>query len=255
MIERKLIMKKHIKRIACVICVVIVATAICGYVAWKNYTPTEVRYMMSETSVSLSDPRAVVGVKDYVFVGYVQDTYDYYTEKISHQFPEIVDYYDMPFTECQVKIIASIKGNLEVNSEFSFYKVGGITQSRKYILLDENDIMPEKGKYYIFTGIAHADGTMTGGGSNGTIELEAGINESNLEQSEIYQTYLDAYENQILPDSQSSYPDFLCTADENYGDGTYNAELYEDYAKLKKEKGSFDEDLDKAVKKGNKKIK
>lgn len=87
------------------------------------------------------------------------------------------------------------------------------------------------------------------------IELEAGINESNLEQSEIYQTYLDAYENQILPNSQSIYPDFLCTADENYGDGTYNAELYEDYAKLKKETGSFDEELDKAVKKGNKKIK
>lgn len=249
-------MKNRAKKFLGIICIVLAVTAIGGYMAWENYIPTEVRYMMSgDTAVNLSDPKEVVGVKDYVFVGYVQETYDYYTEKSSHEFPDVVDYYDMPFTECRVKIIASIKGNLEEETVFSFYKVGGIVQSRSYILLDEDDIMPEKGKYYIFTGLAHADGTMTGGGTNGTIELEAGINESNLEKSKIYKTYLDAYENQILPDSQSVYPDFLCTADESYGDGTYNAELYEDYAKMKKEKGDFDEDLDKAVKKGNKKIK
>ncbi len=249
-------MKKRIKKIASIICVVLAVTVIGGYVAWKNYIPTEIRYMISgDTAVNLSDPREVVGVSDYVFVGYVEETFDYYTQKSNRDFPEIIDYCDRPFTECQVKVVTCIKGNLAIGSNFSFYKTGGVTESRGYISLYENDLLPEKGKYYIFTGGAHADGTMTGGGSNGTIELEAGINESNLEQSEIYQTYLDAYENQILPNSQSIYPDFLCTADENYGDGTYNAELYEDYAKLKKEKGSFDEELDKAVKNGNKKIK
>lgn len=249
-------MKKATKRFLCTICVVITVVLIGGYVTWKNYIPTEIEYMLSgDTAVDLSNPRELVGVKDYVFVGYVQETYDYYTEKSSHEFPDVVDYYDIPFTECQVKIVACIKGELKEGSDFSFYKVGGITQIRSCVLLYEDDIMPEKGKYYIFTGLAHADGTMTGGGANGTIELEAGINESNLEKSKIYKTYLDAYESQILPDSQSVYPDFLCTADENYGDGTYNAELYEDYAKMKKEKGNFDEDLDKAVKKGNKKIK
>lgn len=249
-------MKKSTKKIVSIICIAISLVIVSGYVAWKNFIPTEVVYMMSgDTPINLSDPCEVVGISEYVFVGYVQDIFDYYTEKSNHEFPEIVDYYDMPFTECQVKVAASIKGNLRVGSEFSFYKVGGIVESKKYILLDELDIMPEKGKYYIFTGIAHADGTMTGGGTNGTIELEEGINETSLEQSKIYQTYLEAYENQILPKSQGVYPDFLCTADENYGDGTYNAELYEDYAKLKKEKGSFDEALDKAVKQGNKKIK
>ena len=245
-------MKKYIK----IVCIILAVILIVGYVAWKNYIPTEIQYMMSgDTTVNSGDPREVVGVSEYVFVGYVQETYDYYTEKSSRKFPEIIDYYDIPFTECKVKIVESIKGNLKKGEKFSFYKVGGIVPSREYILLDENDIMPEKGKYYIFTGIAHADGTMTGGGSNGTIKLEAGIDESNLEQSEIYQKYLDAYENQILPDSKSAYPDFLCTADESYGDGTYNADLYEYYSKLQKEKGSFDEKLDKAVKQGNKKIK
>ncbi len=249
-------MKKHTKKILSVICIALVVTLLGGYVAWKNYIPTEIQYMMSgDTTVNLGDPREVVGVSDYVFVGYVQEIHDYHTEKSSRDFPEIVSYYQLPFTECQVKIVASIKGELEEGNEFSFYKVGGIVESRSCILLLEKDIMPEQGKYYIFTGLAHADGTMTGGGTNGTIELEAGIDESNIEESKIYQTYLDAYENQIPPDIESSYPDFLCTADKNYDDGTYNAELYEDYAKMKKEKGTFDENLDKAVKKGNKKIK
>lgn len=246
-------MKKHIKKIIGIVCVLLVVTVVGGYITWKNYVPTEFFYMTSgDTAVNLSDPREVVGVSEYVFVGYIQDTHDYYTEKSSRKFPEIVDYYSLPFTECEVKIVASIKGNLKENAEFSYYKVGGITQSRRYIALDENDILPEKEKFYVFTGIAHADGTMTGGE---TIELEEGINAKNLEQSKIYQTYIDAYENQIIPKSKGIYPGFLCTADINYGDGTYNAELYEDYAELKKEKGSFDEELDKAVKDGNKKIK
>lgn len=249
-------MKKHVKKIIGIVCVLLVVTVVGGYVAWENYTPTEIQYMMpADTTVNLGDPCEVVGVSEYVFVGYVQDIYDYYTEKSNRKFPEIVDYYDMPFTECRVKIVSTIKGTLKEDEVFSFYKVGGVTANRSHILLDYEDIMPEKGKYYIFTGIAHADGTMTGGGTNGTIELEAGIDESNLEQSKVYQTYLDAYVNQILPESKGIYPDFLCTADKNYGDGTYNAELYEDYAELKKEKGSFDEELDKAVKDGNKKIK
>ncbi|MBR5545237.1 MAG: hypothetical protein IKU66_07160 [Clostridia bacterium] len=249
-------MKKHIIKIMAIICIAFIVVAIGGYVAWKNYIPTEIQYIMpADTTVDLGEPREVVGVSKYVFVGYVQETYDYYTEKSSRDFPEMIDYYDVPFTECHVKIVASIKGNLEDGSSFSFYKVGGITQSRNCILLHEDDVMPEKGKYYIFTGIAHADGTMTGGGSNGTIELEADINENNLDQSKTYQIYLDAYKNQILPDSKSEYPEFICVADENYGDGTYNAKLYEDYAKSKKEKGSFNEQLDKAVKNGNNKIK
>ena len=215
-------MKKHTKKILSVICIALVVTLLGGYVAWKNYIPTEIQYMLSgDTTVNLGDPREVVGVKDYVFVGYVQEIHDYHTEKSSRDFPEIVSYYQLPFTECQVKIIASIKGELEEGNEFSFYKVGGIVESRSCILLLEKDI----------------------------------IDESNIEESKIYQTYLDAYENQIPPDIESSYPDFLCTADKNYDDGTYNAELYEDYAKMKKEKGTFDENLDKAVKKGNKKIK
>lgn len=249
-------MKKSTKRFLCTLCVVLVIASIVGYMSWKNYIPTETEYMLSgDTSVDLSNPREVVGVKDYVFVGYVQETYDYYSERLVREFPGVVDYYDMPFTECQVKIVANIKGNLEVGSDFSFYKVGGISQSRSCILLYENDIIPEKDKYYIFTGLAHADGTMTGGGAYGTIELETGVDGSNLEQSNIYQTYLEAYENQILPDLQGIYPDFLCMADENYGDGTYNAELYESYVEMRKEKGDFDKDMDKAVKKGNKKIK
>lgn len=248
-------MKKTTKIVLSTICIVLAVVMIGGYVAWKNYIPTRIEYMISDTTVNLNDPREVVGVKEYVFVGYVHELYDFCTQKSSREFPEIVDYYEIPFTECQVKIVAGIKGNLKEGSEFSFYKVGGIVPSRTCIFLDEGDIMPEKGKYYIFTGVAHADGTMTGGGTNGTIELEEGIDESNLEQSEIYQTYLDAYENQIPPYGKDVSPVYLCTADVNYGDGTYNAELYKEYIDYIKEKGDIiDEAYYKAVKSENKKI-
>ncbi len=247
-------MKKTTKIILSTICIVLAVIMVSGYVAWKNYIPTRIEYMISDTTVNLNDPREVVGVKPYVFVGYVQELYDFCTQKSSREFPEIVDYYEIPFTECRVKVVAGIKGNLKEGSEFSFYKVGGIVPSRTCIFLDEGDIMPEKGKYYIFTGIAHADGTMTGGGTNGTIELEAGITENNLEDSKVYQTYLDAYENQILPSKGNDFV-YLCIADENYGDGTYNAELYKEYIEYIKEKGdSIDEAYYKAVKSENKKI-
>lgn len=263
-------MKKYLKRIIPIVCIVI-AIAVGGYFVWRNSRiPTKIIYRESaDTDVNVDDPREFVGVSRYVFVGKVEETYDYYTEKSKHEFPDILDYFGGEFTECRLKIIADIKGNLEIGNEFSYYKVGGINKSRTCIILDEGDTLPEAGKYYIFTGLAHADGTITGGG---TFPLEDGVNENNLESSKIYQTYVDAFNNQILPKSKGLYPDFLCTADKNYGDGSYNAKLYSEFLKTMEkidkkyaeeksisyeeyQEKYFDYKYDKAVKKGNPKIK
>lgn len=266
-------MKKKTKiSILCVFLIAVIVTA--GLFIWR-YTriPTKIVYTPSaDTDVNLDDPREVVGVKEYVFVGKVEDVHDYYTEKLKRTFPDIIHYYDREFTECIVTVVSNIKGELETGKTFSFYKTGGISPDRSCIVLSKNDIMPETGKYYIFTGGAHADGTMTGGGTNGTLELEAGINENNLDESKIYQEYVDAFNNQILPKNKGLYPDFLCTADKDYGDGSYNAELYSEYAKKKEEnykkhaeeqsmsyeeyvKKYHTDDYYNAVKKGNPKIK
>lgn len=255
--------------ILCIFLVIAIGTAglfICRY----SRTPTKVVYTpSSDTDVNLDDLREAVGVSRYVFIGKVEETYDYFSQRLRRKFPDIIDYFGGEFTECRLNVITDIKGDLTVGNIFSYYKVGGINRSRTCIVLEEGDILPEVGKYYIFTGVAHADGTMTGGF---TIPLEDTITENNLEESKIYQQYIDAFNNQILPKSKGLYPDFLCTADKNYGDGSYNAELYSEY-RQKKEKiyrkhaeeqsMSYEEyqkkhpdEYDKAVRKGsNPKIK
>lgn len=244
-------MKKHLKWIIPVICI---AFVIGGYFIYR-YTriPTEIIYgEPSDTDVNLDDPRELVGVKQYVFVGYVEETYDYYTEKGSRDFPEIIDYYDREWTECRVKVIKNIKGELIEGETFSFYKTGGITKDREYIWLNPNDFIPEVGKYYIFTGKAHPDGTITGGGTNGTIELESGITAETISTSEIFKKYVDAYENQILPATEDLSANRKTTpnetvryygkADKNYGDGSRNAEIYN---KQKAITGGYGEKIEK----------
>lgn len=247
-------MTKRKKILIAIFCPILVLLIL--FTIWFNYVPTEIRIpqVISCGEANMSDPREVVGVSDYVVVGYVKEMYDYYTEKHKHDFPELLDYYDMPFTECKVKVIASIKGGIPTGTEFSYYKTAGVTWLRTCIMLgEEGDIYPEEGKYYIFRGGAHPDGTVTGGGFNSTIPLEEGIDETNFEQSEIYQTYVDAAKNQIKH-SDDPY-DYLCTADVNYGDGTYNAEVYAEYLEYKEEINSpMDEEYYKAIKDGNPKI-
>ncbi len=238
--------------IICVFALVLVG----GYIAWKNYTPKKIDNSISmSTSVNLYDPKEVVGVKHYVFVAKVTGTRDYYSERLNYDFPDIVDYYDMPFTECEVEVIKNIKGELKENSTFCFYKVGGASALKDSIVLYEDDIMPEVGKYYIFMGMAHPDGTMTGGGTNGTIELESGIDKTNLETSAIYQTYVDAYYNQIKP-LYSSNIRYLAKSDVNYNNGAANAEIYGEDLKLQLEKGNgLDEKYDEAVMSENPELK
>ena len=159
-------------------------------------------------------------------------------------------------TEC-------IKGNIPVDETLSYYKVGGVTGLRTSIYLDVEedyieqgyvDYYPEEGKYYIFRGIAHPDGTITGGGTFSTDLLEDGINATNYRESKVYQKWINAYENQIIYDNDDYK--YLCSADADYGDGTYNAEIFGKYKESREKKGSsVDEKYYKAVKDGNPKIK
>lgn len=272
--ESKAVKKHRFSRFTAIAaCLAVIFVTTCGYFLWRTaFPPKTVRYYSdyhTSDGINIDDPRVHVGVSKYVFVAKVTETHDYYTERLFHRFPKIIDYFDGEFTECRLNVITNIKGNLAVGKEFSYYKVGGINEFRTCTMLeDEDDVLPEVGKYYIFFGGAHADGTMTGGG---TFPLEDGITESNLEESAIYQKYVDAFNNQIVISHSYTY-DYLCTADINYGDGSYNAEVYAEYLKweeeidrkyAKKQSMTYEEFHEKyfdykyyeAVKKGNPKIK
>ncbi len=248
------------KRKLFIIFTVIVLVVSILFVAWFNYKPTKITYFKGciESAIDINNLQELIGVNDYVFVGYVEEIYDYNHDRFFHKFPKIIDYYGGPFTECRVTVTECIKGNIPVGETLSYYKVGGVTWLRTsiYLHVEEGnvDYYPEEGKYYIFRGMAHPDGTITGGGTFSTDLLEDGINTTNYKQSKVYQKWLDAYENQIIKD----YDDykFLCSADADYDDGTYNAEIFEEYKKSREEKGStIDEKYYQAVKDGNPKIK
>lgn len=248
-------MKKRNKIIITIVSILLVFALL--FVAWLNHVPTKIRYksefMVDDTAIAWSNPREAVGVSDYVFVARLEEIYDYNTEKFTRDFPAIIDYHGTVYTECKVKVVSNIKGCLETETEFSFYQWGGINWLRTCYILDDDYKLPEVGNYYIFLGSCSADGTMIGGGSNRTIQLEEGIDSTNFEQSETYQKYVDAYKNQITTHSDAYH--YLCTADENYGDGTHNAEIFAAYLDWREEKGSsVDEEYYKALKDGNPKI-
>ncbi|MCH5170104.1 MAG: hypothetical protein J1F24_02330 [Oscillospiraceae bacterium] len=271
--EAKAVKKHKFSRLTAIAaCLAVIFAITCGYFLWRTAFPPKTVHYYSDyhtsDGINIDDPRVHVGVSKYVFVAKVTETHDYYTERLFHRFPKIIDYFGGEFTECRLNTITNIKGNLEVGKEFSYYKVGGINEFRTCVMLEsEDDVLPEVGKYYIFFGGAHADGTMTGGC---TFPLEDGITESNLEESAIYQKYVDAFNNQIV--TYNLHSDYLCTADINYGNGSYNAEVYAEYLKWQEEidrkyaeeqnmsyeefhKKYFDYKYDEAVKKGNPKIK
>lgn len=248
-------MKKHKKML--IVLSFILAVFIILFIIWQNHTPTKITYLSevssSDTAINWSDPREAVGVSDYVFMAYVEEIYDYNSEKFTRDFPEIIDYNSTVYTECKVKVISNIKGCLEEGTEFSLYKWGGINDLRTSYLLHDNDKVPETDTYYIFAGKCYPDGTMLVGGAEQTIKLEDGIDSTNFEQSETYQKYVDAYKNQITTHADNYH--YLCTADVNYGDGTHNAEIFSAYLDWKEEMGSnIDKDYYKALKDGNPKI-
>ena len=248
-------MKKRNKIIVTIFSVLVVFGLL--FVVWQNHVPTKIKYLseisVSDTAIAWSNPREAVGVSDYVFVAYVEETHDYNSKKFTRDFPAIIDYNSTVYTECKVKVISNIKGCLEEGTEFSLYKWGGINWLRTSYLLHDNDKIPETDQYYIFAGKCYPDGTMLVGGAEQTIKLEDGIDSTNFEQSKTYKKYVDAHKNQITDHADTFH--YLCTADINYGDGTHNAEVFAQYLEYREENGSsVDKDYYKAVKKGNPKI-
>ncbi|MCL2022751.1 MAG: hypothetical protein FWG82_00070 [Oscillospiraceae bacterium] len=204
-------MKKTTKIMITVISTILVIPILAlSYWGYRHIVPPSNKSITLVSSpMNFDDPREVVGVKQYVFVGYVEETYDYNLKRFTREFPESIHAFNEEFTECVVRIVRTIKGDLPEGEVFSFFKTGGYTKDLTFFRMHESDVTPTVGGLYIFTGVAHPCGTMTGGGNNGTIELEDWVTDETLEKSELYQKYVDAYENQILPGSKPTMQDFL----------------------------------------------
>lgn len=228
-------MKKFFKAIS-VICAVMILGVGCYYLYSITLAPKKYAYYVSEPGYNAGDMREVVGIHPYVFVGYIEETHDYNTERFKREFPETIKKSDIAWTECDVKVIKNIKGNLTEGVIFPLYKSGGLSKSLMYIETEQNSTMPESKKYYIFFGHAYEDGTVTVGDWPGIVELENGISGDNFESSKLYQEYVEAAENQIKNRNSSLHDKFLSKNDKNQGDGSHNTQIQQEILRGQSEK-------------------
>lgn len=195
------------KRLVC-ITLLIIAICLVGCSKISNETNLETKYISHMYVVDMDKPEEVVGLCSNVFVGYVENMKD------------TTYRYDIPYTRYNVRVTKNIKGDLPLDTTVLVNKEGGISEDLSYNLLNENDSLPEVGKYYIFNVLERTeDGSYTAAGVNTTILIDD-IDMSNitgdietknsnkeielLEKSKIYKKYVDAFQKQKLYDHRAS---------------------------------------------------
>jgi len=164
------------------------------------------------------DIRERVGISDYIFVGKIisYDGVRYentVTIEDSNGKPVEVG---SPYTDYTVQVLENMKGSLITDEPIKIVKEGGVSQAQDSVYVFENDEMPVTGNTYIFLGYAQQDGTIliSGPYSNVLIEeyeimKENSSNSENIsdigDDIEIYQSYLGAVENEVIPVERERY--------------------------------------------------
>lgn len=104
-------------------CITVAIGAAVGYHSWKTHIPTEIAYIHSDIAHNTDNPRENVSVQPYVFVGYVEEALDYMTEKYTREFPKVITEFDSETTECNVKVIKTLKEYVDAaENQVSFGK-------------------------------------------------------------------------------------------------------------------------------------
>lgn len=216
------------KWIAVISSCLVLALAVTGVVVYWNRTPAYAT-IYEDSMADLSDPTVLAGLKDYIFVGKVLETHDYQKEKLLRRFPDgAVD--EGLWTECVVRVVKNMKGSLPEGQSLSLYKAGGYTKDLSAYNLYQNDLIPEEGGLYIFTGNATADGLLACGGNYATVALEQTVAEDAVETSPLYQQYCGYIADQTAP--RLDYVHYVAAADPGYSD-TINAEKEASFEKAK----------------------
>ena len=167
----------------------------------------ETQYMSAVFVVDMNNPKEVVGNATHVFVGYVEKEEETY----------YMGYF--PYTRYSIMVVDSIKGDLAAGTSVTVDKEGGIAKDKSCLILYREDILPKEGQYYVFLTRGGRNGNVyTASGMNTTIPLDIAETErvtmavakmeptvtetiaEVLSDSSVYQTYVEAYENQILYD-------------------------------------------------------
>lgn len=191
-------MKKHFKWIIPVLCITLILTG--TGVWWSHHIPKKTAEYISE--IEYPEGENTVSWSDCVFVGYVEETHDYFSERRTREFPEVYKNSEFAMTECVVRVIKNIKGDLKEGETYSVYKNGGISKYRLCLEMEYGEKLPESGKYYVICAFIKDDGRLSCYLYDAMAELEAGINKNNITDSEVYKEYLSEYEDSVKKSSQ-----------------------------------------------------
>jgi hypothetical protein len=179
----------------------------------ENILPDDsIEYVNASYVFDIDNPQELVGFVDYVFVGHVDKNVGVeYVEAGEEPSEEgIIISYD-PYTTYNVTVLSNIKGELKTDVSIPLIKFGGLNKDGLSYLLMDGDTFPQVGGTYIFTAKADENGELHLTGKNSNIPLNAesksmhavSLDENNqkvenIEQTDIYQIYMEAEQNQII---------------------------------------------------------
>ncbi len=182
------------------IIVVLIAAGVLGFKAWSNAgNRLPIQHIQGSFVVDVDNKNEVVGLVDYVFVAKVIHNKgtihkDIVTMEDEDGKPTEVG---SPYTTYTIEVVDNIKGKLKKNIPFDILKQGGITLNGQAIQMFEQDVLPEVGEYYVFLGYAQSDGSLLISGPNSNVRIK-GADEQEIVSSDVYRTYQEAVENQIV---------------------------------------------------------
>lgn len=140
---------------------------------------------------------------DIVFVGYIENQLKTeYEEKLNIETDDgQQQQIATPMSNFKIRVIDSLKGNIEENKLINLKKYGGLNEDGKSQFILKDDILPTKGMYYIFIATLldenhlYAEGPL----SNKEIQMDS---KGSLINSAVYLEYKAALK--ILNEKQSS---------------------------------------------------
>lgn len=147
--------------------------------------------------------REKVGIVDYVFVGEVVECgKTQYKDAVTIENENV----GIPYTPYKVNVLSNIKGSLYLNEPIPILKFGGVSQDEMFVLLHEDDVLPQEGQKYVFLAFAQPDGSLLVSGPNSNIPFENDPSVYNNEEADpsnsLYDIYTDAYENEVVFDRE-----------------------------------------------------
>ncbi|MDR3307294.1 MAG: hypothetical protein LBS58_00120 [Coriobacteriales bacterium] len=147
-----------------------------------------ITYMSGESAFDTTDPRAIVGAMDYVFVGQIINV-----SGTDYKYQD-----NTPFTNYEIRVIKNIKGELVLDT-IHVQKMGGLTLDQSHYVVCEDDFLPFLGDICIFNTRAREDGTLGLYGANSNVLLDFPASQdvkkdllTSIETSEVYHMFLTA---------------------------------------------------------------